>query len=131
MKSKNYIHKNSSILFKPFGLILLNILAFVFIFTSFSNSYSKQSFVGEQPIKESSNEILFFDKIQLNKFNADSILYFEGSEILEIDDFESTKSTQITEKNLKNTPLPPSSFSYNKQHNKLYIAFCCLRIHLA
>lgn len=111
--------------------MLWNLLTFVFLLSSFSGSFSQPSSQHSQAKSETSSDAHFFDKIQLNKIYADSELFFEGSEILEIDEFESTKSTQITEKNYKNNPLPPSSFSYIKQHNKLYIAFCCLRIHLA
>lgn len=113
------------------GFMLWNLLAFVFLLSSFSVSFSQPSSQYSQAKSEASTDSHFLDTIQLNKITADSELYFEGSEILEIDDFESTKSTQVTEKNCKNTHLPPSPFSFNKQHNKLYIAFCCLRIHLA
>lgn len=132
MKTKNYSQKYSSIITKPIGLLLLNVFAFLIVFSSFFLVTSLQA-SEIKSVKNSFHNLSqdFNRSVGFDKINDHTKVFLEESEVLEIDEIADTNKNLSIYLQNSYSLLLQQKHSTKKQQRKLYITFCCLRIHLA
>ncbi|GEM_PF-6473181 len=130
MKVKKNISNNIAIPTKVMGFFLSFFLIKVFFLSAFFFSFSQITTAKSLTKTVEINENHIVSIHQFKKINIVIDHYSEVSELSEINDFDGMRSDLHLEKISKNNAKLPSIFTTNNQQIKLYIKFCCLRIHL-
>ncbi|MBL8005686.1 MAG: hypothetical protein JNL36_11375 [Candidatus Kapabacteria bacterium] len=116
---------------KPVGLLLLKVFAFLSVFSSFSLATSLQAKEIKSVTKSFHNQNQDFNcSAGFDRIKDHTKVFIEESEVLEIDEVTDTNKNRSIYHQNSYSLLLQQQHSTKKQQRKLYITFCCLRIHL-